>query len=459
MDGNAYHNGSFWFDTLDAPPEPEVPDSLPAAVDVAIVGAGFTGLWTSYYLKRQAPDVDIAVFEADTVGFGASGRNGGWCVGDSNGMYAMLKNPQRRAAGIAVARAMFDTVDEVGRVCQAEDIDAHYAKGGSLEVATLPFHVDQLKRHVDELHSMGFEATDYRWLDADESRARLGMTPNLGAIDFHHCASLHPARLVRGLGDVVRRMGVAIHERTSVRAIEPGRVTTDRGPVRADRIVRATEGYTDSIKGQRRQLMPLYSMMVATEPLTEEVWNVIGLRQRETFGDPRRIVIYGQRTLDGRLAFGTRASYYFGSRRRRTVPAADPNVRRVETTLRQLFPVLDGHRVTHGWGGFMGVPRHWRPSVTFDPDTGLGWAGGYTGAGVAASNLAGRIMADLVAGHASEITRLPWVGDTPGKWEPEPLRFFGAKSIQWFGGRADAQEFATGKPAGLWGRLFDAFVG
>ena len=459
MVASNYHNGSFWFDSLDEPANPALPDALPDSVDVAIVGAGFTGLWTAYYLSQQTPDLDIAVFEANTVGFGASGRNGGWCLGTSNGLEGMLDNPKLRDAGLAISRAMFDTVDEVGRVCQAENIDAHFAKGGSLNVATVPFQVDAQKRHVAHMHALGFDVDDYRWLDPQESNQRIGMTPNHGAVYFRHCASLHPARLVRGLADVVRRRGVRIYERTPISAIEPGIVHAPGGPIRADRVVRATEGYTDSIKGQRRLMLPLYSIMVATEPLPDEIWNSIGLRERETFGDPRRVVIYGQRTLDGRLAFGGRASYYFGSRKRRTIPREDPLVANVEGTLRSLFPILDGYRITHGWGGFMGVPRHWRPSVNFDQSTGLGWAGGYTGEGVAASNLAGRIMADLVAERRTEVTELAWVGDAPRKWEPEPLRFLGAKSIQWFGDRADRKEFETGQPAGFWGRMFDTFVG
>ena len=459
MVANEFHNGSFWFDSLGVPAEPEPPDALPNSVDVAIVGAGFTGLWTAYYLNQQTPDLDIAVFEANTVGFGASGRNGGWCLGASNGLDGMLEDPKLRDAGLAITRAMFDTVDEVGRICQAENIDAHFAKGGSLNVATVPFQVEALQQRVARMHGLGFDTDDYHWLDEHESQQRIGMTPNHGAMYFRHCASLHPARLVRGLAQVLRRRGVRIFERTPISAIEPGKVHAPDGPIRADRVVRATEGYTDSIKGQRRLMLPLYSIMVATEPLPDEVWNSIGLRERETFGDSRRVVIYGQRTLDGRLAFGGRAGYYFGSRKRRIIPRDDPMVAQVEQTLRSLFPILDGYRVTHGWGGFMGVPRHWRPSVNFDQATGMGWAGGYTGEGVAASNLAGRIMADLVAERRTDVTELAWVGDAPRKWEPEPLRYLGAKGIQWFGDRADHEEFATGKPAGFWGRMFDSFVG
>ena len=223
--------------------------------------------------------------------------------------------------------------------------------------------------------------------------------------------------------------------------------------------MRATEGYTDSIAGERRRMLPLYSMVTATEPLPAEVWAQIGLAERETFGDGRRVVIYGQRTLDDRLVFGGRAGYYYGSRRRRTIPANDPNVARVKQVVRSLLPMLADFRITHGWGGLMGVPRHWRPCVHWNAAARTGWAGGYVGEGVAASNLAGRIMADLVTGTQSSIAELPWVNDEARRWEPEPLRWLGAKAIEAFGDRADRAEFRTGKPAGMWGTLFDRFAG
>jgi len=455
---NALSDVSFWFDSIGELPRIEVVP-LPAQIDVAIVGAGYTGLWSAYYLKQRDPSLRIAVFEAERIGFGASGRNGGWCMGMAWGVDALLHNPATRSRGVTLARALFDTVDEVGRVCQAENIDAHYTKGGSLNVATIPFQVAQLQRRRDHLHSAGFNDSDFCWLPRDESRARLAITPNHGALYFRHCAAVHPARLVLGLADVVRRQGTVIHEGTPVTAIESGRVLTLRGPVRAGAIIRATEGYTDTIAGERRRLMPLYSMVTATEPLPAEIWQQIGLKERETFGDSRRVVIYGQRTLDDRLVLGGRAGYYFGSKRRRVIPPNDPKVVRVKALVTKLFPMLEGYRVTHGWGGLMGVPRHWRPCVQWDTTTRTGWAGGYVGEGVAASNLAGRAMADLVTGTASPLTELPWINDEARRWEPEPLRWFGAKAIEAFGDRADQSEFTTGAPSKLWGGLFNTFVG
>jgi glycine/D-amino acid oxidase-like deaminating enzyme len=454
---NALSDVSFWFDAMGALPPPTSPP-LPDHVDVAIVGAGYTGLWSAYYLKQRDPNLRVAVLEAERAGFGASGRNGGWCMGMAWGVEGLLARPATRSRGIALARALFDTVDEVGRVCQAENIDAHYTKGGSLNVATIPFQVEQLKRHLDHLEKAGFSDADYRWLPAEESRTRLQITPNHGALYFRHCAAVQPARLVLGLADVVRRQGTVIHETTPVTAIESGRVTTTRGTLRADAVIRATEGYTDSIAGERRRIMPLYSMVTATEPLPQEIWQQIGLKERETFGDSRRVVIYGQRTLDDRLVLGGRAGYYFASKRRATIPANDPKVVRVKELVTTLFPMLAGFRITHGWGGLMGVPRHWRPCVQWDNKTRTGWAGGYVGEGVAASNLAGRVMADLVTGRTSPLTELPWVNDEGRRWEREPMRWVGAKAIEAFGDRADRAEFTSGTPSKFWGKLFDAFV-
>jgi glycine/D-amino acid oxidase-like deaminating enzyme len=449
---------SFWLETL-----PELATApLPTwrnTADVAIVGAGYTGLWTAYYLKQREPALEICIYEAERAGFGASGRNGGWCMGTAWGVDRLLGDPQTRTRGLALARALFDTVDEVGRVCQAENIDAHFHKGGSLNVATIPFRADALRSERDHLAALGFTDSDYEWLPPARAQDRLNMTPNCGALHFKHCAAVHPARLVLGLAEVVARSGVHIFESTPVTAIASGRVTTARGTVAAKSILRATEGYTGSIAGAGRRLLPIYSMVTATEPLPTRVWDEIGLRDRETFGDGRRVVIYGQRTLDDRLVFGGRGGYDFGSRRRRYIAADDPNLARVKALIPKLFPMLAGYRITHGWGGMLGVQRNWRPAVHFDRATGLGWAGGYVGEGVGASNLAGRILADLVTGRDSPLIELPWVGDVARSWEPEPLRWLGARLLEQAAARADAEEFTNNRPSRFWGGVFRRLVG
>lgn len=455
-----YRDISFWFDSLDEGPQSVAPSPRPPdEVDVAIVGAGFTGLWTAYYLHRQAPELDIAVFEQETVGFGASGRNGGWCLGTIMGIEGLLRSEKWREQGLAFQRLAFETVDEVGKVVLHEGIDCEFAKGGTLRLATAPFHAERLQRHLRFLRSLGFGEDDYAWLPAQEAKRRINAVKNHGALWGAHCAALNPAKLVRGLARVVRGRGVGIYEHTPVRSLAPGLIETDAGPIRARWVVRATEGYTATLRGEGRTMLPLYSMVVATEPLPAAVWDEIGLPHRETFGDERRIVIYGQRTGDDRLVFGGRAGYYIGSHLASTFSADNPQIRRVEHTLMQLFPVLHGYEITHRWGGLMGVPRHWRAGVGFDRSTGMGWAGGYVGEGVAASNLAGRTLVDLMLEQDTQLIAAPWVNQTLPKWEPEPLRWLGVKAIEWVGDRADTAEFERERPASVWGALFDRVVG
>ncbi|MDZ7685950.1 MAG: FAD-dependent oxidoreductase [Gammaproteobacteria bacterium] len=196
-------NGSFWFDSMELGPATP-PDDLPASSDIVIVGAGFTGLWTAYYLNQADPEKKIVVIEANTVGFGASGRNGGWCMGTAMGVDGLVANEQTREAGLKLSTALHDTVDEVGRVCQAENIDCHFHKGGTLTVATTPFHAEMLEQAEPRYTQIGFDTADHVWLNANEARQRLAMQPNFGAMFTPHCAAIHPARLVRGLADVLR---------------------------------------------------------------------------------------------------------------------------------------------------------------------------------------------------------------------------------------------------------------
>jgi glycine/D-amino acid oxidase-like deaminating enzyme len=417
---------------------------------VAIVGAGFTGLWTALYLARADPTLSVTVLEAETAGFGASGRNGGWCSALFPASLDSLAKRSSRAAALAQHEAMRGSVDEVLRAAAEEGIDAQTAKGGTIALARSEPQWARAQAEVAHARSWGLGEDDVRLLDAEEATAVLAGTRVRGATYTPDCAAIHPARLVRGLADAVVRRGVALHEHTPVTAIEPGRVVTRHGILRAERVIRATEGYTRSLAGQRRRLIPVYSLIIATEPLAEEVWEQIGLRRRETFSDHRHLVIYGQRTADDRLVFGGRgAPYHFGSRIR---PGFDRDERvfaALRATLVDLFPVVADAAITHRWGGALGIARDWTASVGLDPTTGLGWAGGYVGDGVSTTNLAGRTLADLLLGRDTDLTRLPWVGHTSRQWEPEPLRWLGInaglRAMTW----ADQEEARTGRPSRL----------
>jgi glycine/D-amino acid oxidase-like deaminating enzyme len=437
-----------WFDQLAEPvvARPALPG--PADADVAIVGAGFTGLWTAYYLVRADPRLRVVVLEAEVAGFGASGRNGGWCSALFAAEPERIARSAGRQAAIDLYREMRATVDEVGRVTADEGIDAHYLKGGSLAVATRPEHVGPLRAGVAHQHAWGAGPQDAVWLDAEAAAARVRTSPCLGGAFTPHCARVQPARLVRGLADVVERAGVTVHEGTRVTGIDPGVVHTEHGRVRAEVVIRATEGYTPGLPGHRRALAPVYSLILATEPLPAAFWDEVGWSGRETVTDGRNLIIYAQRTDDDRIALGGRgAPYHLGSD---LSPANDVDDRvfgALHRTLISLFPAAAGARVTHRWGGPLGVPRDWTSSVGLDRRTGLGWAGGYVGDGVATSNLAGRTLTDLVLDRDSDLVRLPWVGHRSRRWEPEPLRWLGINAGLQLAALSDALATRTGRPA------------
>ncbi len=443
-----YRKLSFWHDTVPGSLEPG--DALPGDTDadVAIVGAGFTGLWTAYYLSRADPSLRIVICEKQIAGYGASGRNGGWCSALFPASLGKLERIAGREAAIAQYRAMQATVDEVGRAAAAESIDCHWAKGGTIALARSAVQLDRARAAVAQAREYGFGPEDIRLLDAAQASEMAGAAGVVGGAYTPHCAAIHPARLARGLAAVVRDRGVRLYERTPVTAISPGRAEGPRGTVRARYVVRATEGYTPGLRDHRRVIVPVYSLMIATAPLPDAVWERIGLAGRPTFSDMRHLIIYGQRTADGRLAFGGRgAPYHLGSTVRPSfdrVPAVFNALRR---TLAELFPVLGDVPVTHGWGGPIGVPRDWCASVGLDQGTGLAWAGGYVGDGVATTNLAGRTLADLITGTESELTRLPWAGHRSPAWEPEPLRWLGLNAGLRAMTRADKEEARSGRPS------------
>ena len=412
---------SFWLAQLGpAPARPALAGDTEA--DVAIVGGGFTGLWTAYYLAAADPGLRIVVLEADTCGFGASGRNGGWCSGLFPVPVGKLARRYGRERAVAQYRALAATVDEVGRVAAAEGIDCGYAKGGTLSLARSRAQLRRARASAVADQAFGL---DVSLLSAAEATVRCGASGVLGATYSPDCAAVQPAALVRGLAGAVERHGVTVYEQTRAVRLAPGRVVTDRGTVTAGVVVRALEGYTAGLAGHRRVLAPVYSLMIATEPLPPAVWDRIGLAARETFTDHRHLIIYGQRTADDRLAFGGRgAPYHFGSRIRPSfdrVPAVFGALRKA---LHELFGIVPP--IAYRWGGPLGIPRDWMPSVGLDG--GLAWAGGYVGDGVAATNLAGRTLADLITGRDSELTRLPWVGHRSRRWEPEPLRWLGVNA-------------------------------
>lgn len=459
------HGRPVWSDTL---PEHERVTGAPlggdATADVAIVGAGMTGLWTAHQLLQRDPTLRVAIVDRETVGFGASGRNGGWCSALLPMSLPTLAGRYGEAATRRMQEAMHATVAMVSAFATERGVGDAVHHGGTVTLARNPVQVDRLRDRLATYARFGFGDEHHRWLGPDEARQQCNATDVLGGVFTPHCASVHPARLTHAIARAVVDAGGRIHERTTVRSIAPGLLTTDRGSIRADVIVRATEGYTVEFAGEQRSVLPLYSLMIATAPLDDAVWDQIGLADRPTFHDDRHMIIYGQRTTDGRIAFGGRgAPYHFGSSVRPEYDT-DERVRHLLTTgLRDLFPVLADTEITHHWGGVLAAPRDWTCSVQFDRRSGLASAGGYVGDGVATTHLAGRTLAALITGSDAdadrELARLPWVGHRSPRWEPEPLRWIGVNGARVAAGRADAAEERTGRRSRLWGGIVDLVLG
>jgi glycine/D-amino acid oxidase-like deaminating enzyme len=449
----------FWWRSLGGPPPPRAPLPGPCEADVAIVGAGYTGLWTAYYLARAQPGLRIVVLEAESAGFGASGRNGGWVSGFFSGPARAYLPRGGTAAYGTLQRRMFETVEEIAAVLERHGIEADLHRGGHLSVALGPAQLAHLEQQVSAARRLGLTEGDLRLLGAGELERRVRVAGATGASYSPHVARVHPAKLLAGLARTVEELGVEIYEQTPVTAIEPHRALTRRGVVSARWVVRATEGYTASLRGARRALVPMNSSMVITEPLPALVWEEIGWEGAEVMGDSAHVYVYLQRTADGRIAIGGRGvPYRYGSRTDGRGETAAATVAGLRAKLAAMFPAAAGVELDHAWSGVLGVPRDWCVSIAADPAGGLARAGGYVGEGVAAANLAARTLRDLILGEPSELTRLPWVGRDPRRWEPEPLRWAAIRGVYSLYRRADAAEQRSGRPSRL-GRIVDSLSG
>ena len=440
-------------------------------LDVAIIGAGYSGLWTAYYLKRDNPSLKIAIFEADTVGQGASGRNGGWLMGGFSGDIDYLN--QCRGEQRVLAKALIHSaIEEVGAVCQRHNIDCDLVHGGNLRVAArYPEQLLRLQKELTYWRNEGFGEEDVRWLDGSSLSSHINMHQGQAALFTPHCARIHPAKLVTGLASAVESLGVRIYENTRV-SLSPSHqlgtreLVTPQARICADIIVPAIEGYQRQFSELGRFTLPVQSLLIATEPLPQTLWNNIGLSEGQTFSDASRIMTYGQRSPDNRLIFGARGGYQFGAKIRTEFGFDAERFNRLTSREREqhfgdfnfryrlmlaLFPQLTcsspkgisdkadmiAHakvKITHGWGGTLAVARKFAPHAIFDKATGVALIGGYGGEGVGAANLFGRTLAALILERDNELTSMPWAYQaSPNtvlkRWEPEPFRWLAYRGI------------------------------
>jgi glycine/D-amino acid oxidase-like deaminating enzyme len=448
----------FWWHSIGGPPPPRAPLEGPLEADVAIVGAGFTGLWSAYYLKRARPSLEIVMLEREFAGFGASGRNGGWVSGFFSGPARAYVRDGHAEGYAALQRAMFNTVEELAAVVSEHAIDADFLKAGQLTVALNDAQLEHVREQVAAARELGLGEGDLHELSAGQLEERVRVAGARGASYTPHVARVHPAKLVRGLAEAVQRLGVRIHEGTEVQRIERGAAITRAGAVRARWIVRATEGYTPSLPGVERLLAPVNSSMVITEPLPADTWAQIGWGGQELLDDGAHVYVYAQRTADGRIALGGRGVPYRYASRTAAHGTSPATVASLNAKLQAMFPAAAGVPLEAAWSGVLGVPRDWAVSVDVDRNSGLAWAGGYVGLGVCASNLAGRMLRDAILGEPGALTALPWFGRRPRSWEPEPLRWAGIRGVYALYRLADARERRRGRPWRL-ARLVDRLSG
>jgi glycine/D-amino acid oxidase-like deaminating enzyme len=441
-----YREQSFWLSSVPGSLVPEAPLQGEQQAGVVIIGAGYTGLWAAHYLKQHDPQLDIAIIEAHTAGYGASGRNGGWAIGSCAGLEGWLENPATRSEARKLAAALQASVADIGKACTELDIDCHFEQSGYVAAAVLPVQLQRFREAWQFEQDIGLGEERLAWLDAPALQDLAHIHGALGGLYTPHCAAIHPARLVRGLAASLKQGGVRFYEQSPVTRLDGRRVVTANGAISGETVLLATEGYTGTINGLAAKLIPVHSMMVATEPLSDEQLAATGLKRRINFCNGNHVATYGQLTADRRLAFGCRGGYVYGGKPVSDFSPANPEFRKVEQELLRFFPALEGVGFSHAWGGSMGVSRRLRPAIGFDSGQRLGWAGGYFGEGVNASHLAGRTLADLALGRDTERSRALWVNNGKeadlykARWEPEPLRWMGVASGRSLMGITDSAE-------------------
>jgi glycine/D-amino acid oxidase-like deaminating enzyme len=418
-------------------PPPHLPLTGASDADVVIVGGGYTGLWTAYRLLEADPQQRVLVLEMDVCGGGPSGRNGGFVNAwwDELGLLRELYGAER---ALACAREVARSVTEIGSWCEQHAVDAHYRRNGMLMVSTTPVHDGAWLSSTQAARELGVEDA-FRELSAAEIQERCQSPVFRAGALMADAATVHPARLARGLHAVVAAKGATIHEGTRVRRIRREgsgvRLTTDSvagvGETHAGQVVLATNAWSAGWRPFRRSLVTWSSWMVRTEPIPDLIAERLGWTGGESIVDSRFTVHYFHVTADGRIAFGAGGGRpgYDG----RIGPSFVDDLaagRRAAEAFRRTFPQLGDVRLTDMWGGPIDVAADHLPRFGTLPGGRIHFGFGYSGNGVAPSHLGGQILAGLALGSDEPITRLPIVGGVPRRFPPEPFRYVGARVLR-----------------------------
>jgi glycine/D-amino acid oxidase-like deaminating enzyme len=428
----------FWLDDP-ALPEPSAPLHGDETADLVVVGGGYTGLWTALRAKERYPGLDVLLLEATTCGGAASGRNGGFC--DASLTHG-FPNGQARWPGEldALDRLGAENLTAIGETIAEHRIDCHWERTGELAVATAPHQVDELASDAADMQKAG---QDVVLLDRDEIRAQVHSPTYLGALwDRGGTALVEPARLAWGLRDACLRSGVRIHENSPVVRLRRDdtamRLFTPYASVRADRVALGTNAFPSLVRRLRLYTVPVYDLVLVTEPLSDEQRDAIGWRGRQGIGDAANKFHYYRLTRDNRILWGGYdALYHFGSRIDPALEQQDATHRLLARNFFRTFPQLEGLRFTHRWGGVIDTSTRFCAFFGTVSRGRVGYALGYTGLGVGATRFGADVMLDLLYGEDTERTRLRLVRERPLPFPPEPLRYAGIQLTRWSMARAD----------------------
>ncbi len=426
------HTASGWW-LQEAEPDAELPPlegELDA--DLVVVGGGYTGMWTAWFVSELDPEARVVLLEAERCGGGPSGRNGGFV----NAMWFSLPALRQRfgdAAALRLTRAAEDAVRELGRWCEEQRVDAWYRSGGYLQVSTALAHDDSWREVVDACTELGVAGV-CRPLPEAEVRTRCDSPVFRAGVFYPVAATVQPARLALGLRARLQDRGVAIFEGSPVRRLAASgqgvEAHTDRGCVRAPRAALATGAAIAGHRPLRRRLTVTSSHVVITEPVPD-VLAELGWTGGECITDSRHLIHYFRTTPDGRIVFGWGGGRLApGGRLNGRVELDRGVVAEVERQLVRFFPALRGRRVEHAWGGPIDVSPTHLPVVGSLHRDRVHYAFGYTGNGVAPSRIAGRILASLALDRRDEVTRLPIVEPPRVRVPPEPLRYAGGMIVR-----------------------------
>ena len=424
-----YSDKSFWLATYGPyKSNPALKGDL--SVDVAIIGGGFTGLSTAYHLRKDNPGMRVAVLEAECIGYGASGRNGGFSMTLFGLEPAVTKALFGQQRTVEAHRYMERAVDFVDALIKEHKIQSDYWFPGFLRAATTPGYVKRIQHDLDILTSMG--VTGLQWIDAAKIRSEVDSPLFLGGWWEPRCGLLNPAKQARELKRIAMKSGAEIYEDTPVTEIRREakfRLKTPGGTVTAEKIVFATNAYSHLIPQLRAKQIPAFTHMVVTEPLDKKQMATIGWKNRQGIEDARNLVHYFRLTVDNRLAMGgSDVSITYGRDMDR-----DLNPRTfadLERDVVRLFPSLKGIKFTHRWGGPVSVPVDMAPAIGFIGDGRAIYSLGCVGHGVSMTHLNGKTIADLILERKSDLTDVWFVNRKMIPWPPEPLRLITSQAIR-----------------------------